>query len=68
MTTFGEDAITKPSWEGKGPDLHTAAKKAAQKAKDDLKFSEPTTLEVLEIKVVVENPITDYIVLLGQET
>jgi hypothetical protein len=48
--------------EGKGKTFHDAAQDAADKAKGK---HGPGTFKVVDIQVVVENPIRDYIVTLG---
>lgn len=50
------------TFEGKGKTFHDAAQDAADKAKGK---HGPGTFKVVDIQVVVENPIRDYIVTLG---
>jgi multidrug efflux pump subunit AcrA (membrane-fusion protein) len=49
---------------GRGESIEAAASAAVRDAEDRGLLAPPTTLEIVQIKVTVENPITDYIVVL----
>jgi hypothetical protein len=51
-----------PPFEGSGPDLHAALTQAWHKAKDK---TEARTFTVDSVKIVCENPITTYIVIIN---